>query len=195
MFDMMWNTLIQSAKDDDAGRIICLFYALDECETIGPHGIIQRLGIFHRNWIDGGRDLTSSSVSQNPKVWQNSLQPSESNRILNNVCLAYLMLSDPNNEPPNNFERHHLHPEYRFLDYAAEYRALRFRLASSEDQESNAQSALAICDSQTMRCRTLYSLYRRFKRSKGTRSTSLCIASYSGLRGIVQLLSKQTKCS
>ena len=114
VFDMMWHILIQSAKDDDAGIIICFFDALDECEIIGRHGIIHRLGSFHRNWSDGGRNLTSSSVSLGPKVWKDLFQHSESNRILHNVCIAYLMLSDANNEPPHDFERHHLHPEYMF---------------------------------------------------------------------------------
>ena len=103
------------------------------------------------------------------------------------------MLCGPNNEPPNDFERHHLHPEYIFLDYAAECWPLQFRPASSEDQESFAQPALAICDSRTMRCRTWYSLYRRIERSKVPRFTNLSIASYSGLRVVVQLLLKQRK--
>jgi hypothetical protein len=42
-FDDLWDTLISAAKDKNAGEIICLFDAIDECEDRGRSQLTRAL--------------------------------------------------------------------------------------------------------------------------------------------------------
>jgi hypothetical protein len=48
MFGSMWGILMKATADPDAGRVICVLDALDECEESARHVLIQELGGFHR---------------------------------------------------------------------------------------------------------------------------------------------------
>ena len=48
MFQTMWDILVKVAADPDAGRIICVLDALDECEESARQALIQELSGFHR---------------------------------------------------------------------------------------------------------------------------------------------------
>ena len=47
MFNMLWDILEKSVADEEAGEVICVFDALDECEEIAQKELIRRLGQFH----------------------------------------------------------------------------------------------------------------------------------------------------
>ncbi len=47
MFNILWDILEKSVADEEAGEVICVFDALDECEEIAQKELIRRLGQFH----------------------------------------------------------------------------------------------------------------------------------------------------
>ncbi|OBU00767.2 hypothetical protein VE01_01233 [Pseudogymnoascus verrucosus] len=48
-FRTLWNILIKAASDANAGPIICLFDALDECELSNRNSLINYISSFHRD--------------------------------------------------------------------------------------------------------------------------------------------------
>ncbi len=47
MFNTLWDILEKSVGDEEAGEVICVFDALDECEDLARKEFIRRLGQFH----------------------------------------------------------------------------------------------------------------------------------------------------
>ena len=47
MFSVLWNLLERAAADPEAGEIICVLDALDECSAIAREELIQQLSRFH----------------------------------------------------------------------------------------------------------------------------------------------------
>ena len=48
-FDELWGVLMRCAKDSEAGDIICILDALDECEKNSRHQVLEKLASFSKN--------------------------------------------------------------------------------------------------------------------------------------------------
>ena len=57
MFDRLWDILEGTARDEDAGEIVCILDALDECVESSRNDLIKLLGRFYRN-----RDLEDARI-------------------------------------------------------------------------------------------------------------------------------------
>lgn len=49
IFDALWRILVRAAADPEAGEVICVLDALDECEESGRHELIERFRRFFDN--------------------------------------------------------------------------------------------------------------------------------------------------
>lgn len=49
IFDVLWRILVRAAADPEAGEVICVLDALDECEESGRHELIERFRRFFDN--------------------------------------------------------------------------------------------------------------------------------------------------
>lgn len=49
-FETLWNIFESAATDGSAGRIICIFDALDECMEDSRHPFIRKVAAFYRNY-------------------------------------------------------------------------------------------------------------------------------------------------
>jgi ankyrin repeat protein len=56
-FGTLWNTLMEAATDPNAGPIICVFDALDECESVSRLSLIKKISYFHRTSDTSGSKL------------------------------------------------------------------------------------------------------------------------------------------
>jgi hypothetical protein len=56
-FGTLWNILMEAAIDPNAGPIICVFDALDECESVRRPSLIKRFSYFHRASNTSGSKL------------------------------------------------------------------------------------------------------------------------------------------
>jgi ankyrin repeat domain-containing protein 50 len=95
---------------------------------------------------------------QNPEVsspqgvpgalrWKHSLRPQESQSILAEICIRYLLLGDFGAHPLDNDKSPSQYAEdYTFLDYSAKNWAAHLRQSSAEIKKAMTQSMLRICD-------------------------------------------------
>jgi hypothetical protein len=56
-FYKLWNILTKSASDPEAGEVVCILDALDECEESGRYNIINSLNDFYKNVISSEQHL------------------------------------------------------------------------------------------------------------------------------------------
>ncbi|KAN0077469.1 Ankyrin repeat-containing domain protein [Elaphomyces granulatus] len=126
------------------------------------------------------------SVHGNLK-WKHSLRPKDSNRVLTEICVQYLLFSEFEANPLDNdamlsqYAGSHI-----FLDYSAKH-------WTAHVLESNAatQSMLRLCDTSSKRCLTWFRIYWSSTNTDfPEKFTDLMIASYFGLTAVVKHLLK-----
>ena len=119
--------------------------------------------------------------------WKHSLRPKDSNRVLTEICVQYLLFSEFEANPLDNdamlsqYAGSHI-----FLDYSAKH-------WTAHVLESNAatQSMLRLCDTSSKRCLTWFRIYWSSTNTDfPEKFTDLMIASYFGLTAVVKHLLK-----
>ncbi|OQE42284.1 hypothetical protein PENCOP_c004G05716 [Penicillium coprophilum] len=126
--------------------------------------------------------------------WKHSLVPTESNNILNEICLALLLFEDFESCPeklPNKFIQ-----EHDFLEYAVNNWAEHFRKAASERQSATLKSVIEVCRIGSRRFNMWFSIYRSLNNMfiigllglNESGSSDLLLASYFGLELRVKAL-------
>jgi ankyrin repeat protein len=157
--------------------------------------------------IDNNNKSSFSSIAERP-IWQGSLVASESNLIMAQVCMNYLLLQQfeesplllhdeyaPSERPERDkicFQYLKLH---EFLEYAAEYWISHY-IAAQTDDSSMLKTVLNIMDAKSRRFRTWLSIYW-IKRSTAynipLKWTNLFIASFAGCELVVRNLLEDEK--
>ncbi|KAG7404322.1 Ankyrin repeat domain-containing protein 50 [Fusarium oxysporum f. sp. rapae] len=126
----------------------------------------------------------------NQLIWKSSLQPSESHRILCQICIWHLLFTEFETHPldenldekVSHYLRHHV-----FLDYSAKNWATHFR-ASGIQEDGVIESLRQICDASSRRCQTWFRIYWASIHTDFPQDfTTLMIASYFGLEQLVKL--------
>ncbi|KZZ99028.1 Ankyrin repeat protein [Moelleriella libera RCEF 2490] len=124
--------------------------------------------------------IVSQSLS-NKITFKNSLDHRDSNRVLCQICLRYLLLSDFDDIVDI------LSPVRVFLEYSATNWASHFRV-SNQKPKSVTDSLQRICDVASSRFSTWFNVYWATKDSLTPRNlSSLIVASYFGLEELVKL--------
>ncbi|KAJ6184023.1 hypothetical protein N7519_005324 [Penicillium mononematosum] len=118
--------------------------------------------------------------------WKHSLVPTESNSILNEICIAYLLFEDFEScsNPKQDIGKYT--QEHVFLEYAAKNWAEHFRKAASERQSATLESVIEVCRVGSWRFNMWFSIYRGNKRYlprdwEESHFCDLLLASYFGL--------------
>ncbi|KAJ5841893.1 hypothetical protein N7534_011723 [Penicillium rubens] len=127
--------------------------------------------------------------------WKHSLVPTESNSILNEICIAYLLFEDFESclNPEQNIGEYT--QEHVFLEYAAKNWAEHFRKSSSERQSAILESVNEVCRVGSRRFNVWLSTYLKANGTNETNETNsyfscwedgshyseLLLASYFGL--------------
>lgn len=84
-FSLMWAILEKAAADSDAGEIICLLDALDECEKVGRIKLIENLQAFYSNRMKSNARL-KFLVTSRPYI--HTLEPRSLTHGLPTISLA-----------------------------------------------------------------------------------------------------------
>ncbi|KAN0073559.1 hypothetical protein V8E54_008779 [Elaphomyces granulatus] len=121
--------------------------------------------------------------------WKYSLRPQESHRILAKICIWHLLFGE--------FEMHPLNlhrtlsqyvDDHAFLDYSAKHWTVHFH-KSRIKANAVIPSLLRICDANLNSCMTWFSIYWTNTHTDFPQNfTTLMIASYFGLRAVVERL-------
>ena len=138
-------------------------------------------------------------VSSGNGSWKHSLEPTESNLVLAQICIRYLLFSelesdslvsdeievwDTERQVEKDVTKHDL------LDYFAKHWATHFRKAKSE-QRTILKLALEICDTRFKRFITWFQVYwttTRFYSWPPPNFTDLMVGSYLGHEAVVKQL-------
>ncbi|KAN0079341.1 Ankyrin repeat-containing domain protein [Elaphomyces granulatus] len=215
--------------DENAGEIVCLLDAIDECEDHGrsqltqalcklygtrsnfnlnrPYGEIRRgfqllelpgLPVVH---LSGESDVEMKKISQEINVfikartthpntvhgnlkWKHSLRPKDSNRVLAEICMRYLLFSE--------FEAKPLDNDAMLSQYAgspAKHWTTHVLESDIEVDNAATQSMLRLCDTSSKRCLTWFKIYWTSTNTDFPKNfTDLMIASYFGLTAVVSHL-------
>jgi ankyrin repeat protein len=136
-------------------------------------------------------------------LWKHSLEPVESNRILAEACISYLLFDEFSSHPlVMDSEAKGLYirgevdrytKEHEFLDYAAKHWATHLRETKSEDGTALLMSGLEVCDTGSKRFLTWFQVYWTTVDSLWLcpqNFTNLIVWSYFGHEAIVGLLLK-----
>ena len=118
------------------------------------------------------------------ETWKHSLNPVESNHVLVNICLAYLLLS-------NLDSSEHTAQITSFLTYSAEHWFTHFHKAKIGTENSILKSTLSVCDTQSGTFHRWFPLYWQSQEAahySAPAANILMIACYFGLEAIVKLL-------
>ncbi|KAL4884621.1 hypothetical protein BJY04DRAFT_181622 [Aspergillus karnatakaensis] len=114
--------------------------------------------------------------------WQHSLVIEESDRILAEICMGYLLLTDfdTSSDPDPTM--------YTFLDYSA--KRWTFHCQSPPlPQESTLESVLKLCNANSKRCRTWWKIYWEWRHDETPRRpTSLVVTSYFGFEMALKVI-------
>ncbi|KAL7786376.1 putative ankyrin repeat-containing protein [Trichoderma ceciliae] len=132
----------------------------------------------------------SQRGNNNRLIWKSSLQPSESHRILCQICIWHLLFTEfathPLDENTDGKASHYLRDNI-FLDYSATNWAAHFR-ASDIEENAVIEPLQRICDAKSRRCLTWFRIYWASTQTTFPLGfTTLMIASYFGLKRIVKL--------
>ena len=149
----------------------------------------------------------SMAATRSPHTWKHSLNPIQSNLVLTEICISYLMF--------DVFESHPLaiDPEllgdddiksvvnqytssHEFLDYAANNWAIHFREAKIREEGAVLKTTLDVCDTRSNRYLTWFQVHRSNLSSKSPflpNLTELMVGSYFGLEAVVRLLLLEAK--
>ncbi|KAL7781120.1 ankyrin repeat-containing domain protein [Trichoderma afarasin] len=139
------------------------------------------------------RDTKSLSTGNiNPNLeWKHILLPHESQRILAEICIFYLLLSSANDGAI--LEDHEPRPTNNrvLFDYAANYWATHLRGSHVKIKGSMEQSILRLCDVNSTICKDWLQIFWK-KTSNNTafpkQFTTLMVVSYLGLDAMVQMM-------
>lgn len=141
-----------------------------------------------------------------PGAWRHSLDPIESNYVIANICLSYLLLVDSKVDPavistPNRrlrLEVNHFPSRENFLGYAARNWTAHFQKAQIREGANLLEPALKVCNTDFKGFRAWFQIYwddifQGTYDIPGTSSrlTDLMVVSYLGLEAVVQLLLKR----
>jgi ankyrin repeat protein len=63
-FHKLWSILLKATSDPDAGEIVCILDALDECEELGRYQIIEALNTLYKQTTVSGQSASGPSASQ-----------------------------------------------------------------------------------------------------------------------------------
>ena len=132
-------------------------------------------------------------------VWKHSLNSVESNSVIANTCVRYLLLADFETNPlVVDFESWKRQEEvnlytnrHTFLDYAAKHWADHFREAQTKPEAELQESAMKVCNTKSKIFSTWFQIYWAAFGSPSEYPkylTNLMAASYLGLEVLVQLL-------
>ncbi|KAJ5447596.1 hypothetical protein N7445_002417 [Penicillium cf. griseofulvum] len=91
--------------------------------------------------------------------WKHSLVPTESNNILNDICIPYLLFEDFESCPERLLNEYT--QEHDFLEYATKNWAEHFRKASREKQLATLRSAIEVCRLGSRRFDMWFSVYQK----------------------------------
>jgi ankyrin repeat protein len=103
------------------------------------------------------------------RLWKHSIDPVESNRVLAEICVTYLLFEEFASRPlvidrqvkavdvRGTIDRYV--QEYGFLDYAATHWAEHFRDAQNGVETALVESALELCDTETKNFQTWFQVY------------------------------------
>ncbi|KAH6675716.1 ankyrin repeat-containing domain protein, partial [Halenospora varia] len=144
----------------------------------------------------------SESITFFPKLgfrlesWAQSFSPTQSHRILAEICVQYLLLDDFGRmSPVEEDELEELYEDYPFLEYAAKYWILHVRFAKPNDRIKIGKQALQhLIDPRYTRFRLWYTA-RRFVTDfcdVSRRPTALMIACYVGIVSLVSQKIEET---
>jgi ankyrin repeat domain-containing protein 50 len=136
-------------------------------------------------------------------LWKHSLEPMESNLILAEICIWYLLFTVFESHPLTiAYKASYKHEEIKaevdrytnehdFLNYAAKHWAAHFRGANISDGTQLFKSALEISNTRSKRFFTWFQVFwpRRWPKFPKN-STSLMVGSYFGHEKVVQFLLK-----
>jgi ankyrin repeat domain-containing protein 50 len=124
--------------------------------------------------------------------WKHSLRPQDSNRVLTEVCMRYLLLAEFEANPLDKdamlseYDESHI-----FLDYSAKHWTAHVRESRLEVDSVATQSMLKLCDTSSKRCLTWFRIYWVSTNTDFPENfTDLMIASYFGLPAVVEHLLK-----
>jgi len=67
-FHMVWNILLRASADPDAGNVVCILDALDECEEIGRVRLIEALDRFYKKSTASRTPTLKFLVTSRPYV-------------------------------------------------------------------------------------------------------------------------------
>jgi ankyrin repeat domain-containing protein 50 len=143
-------------------------------------------------------ELTSNS-DPSLRLWKHSLDPAESNLILAERCVWYLLFSVFENHPlvidPKRWKREELVNRYTrghdFLDYAAKHWAAHFQNAKIGEEAALLKSTLEVCDTRSNRFMTWFQVYWITVNTYlpyPQNFTDLMVGSYFGHEAVVRLL-------
>ncbi|GKZ38373.1 hypothetical protein AbraIFM66950_010530 [Aspergillus brasiliensis] len=128
--------------------------------------------------------------------WKHSLPSVNSNRIVLEICLSYLLLDtfehDPERDeidgPGQRESPINDRGEYDFLDYSAKSWTIHFRNAMVQKDAPLLPLAREICDPQSPRLKAWLRVCWEMEGEVQVPSTELMVASYFGLEAIGELL-------
>jgi ankyrin repeat domain-containing protein 50 len=138
-----------------------------------------------------------STSPERPGVWKNSVDLTESNHVLAEICIWYLMFDTFEDQPLEAHDESesatkaeidgYCH-EHQMLDYAAKHWALHFRHARVKAGSALFQSSLAVCDTSTKRFATWFEVGGTLKGLEPRHCTPLALAAHFGHDEVVKLL-------
>src|SRR5271154_3699291 len=148
--------------------------------------------------------LTNHSMAaiRSPHTWKHSLNPIQSNLVLTEICISYLMFDvfeshplviDPKLSGDDDIKS--IVDQYtnghEFLDYAANNWAIHFREAKIREEGAVLKTTLDVCDTRSNRYLTWFQVHRSNRSGKTIflpNLTELMVGSYFGLEAVVRLL-------
>ncbi|KAL4866147.1 hypothetical protein BDV12DRAFT_187657 [Aspergillus spectabilis] len=118
------------------------------------------------------RHKTEAPPNSGTQRWQHSLVLKESDSILAEICMGYLLFADFDTQVDADTKT------YVFLEYSAKYWAFHFN-SSNLSAETMIESLLKLCDATSKRCQTWWKIYWDWVHDETyRRPASLSIASY-----------------
>ena len=144
----------------------------------------------------------SMSTTRSPHTWKHSLNPIQSNLVLTEICISYLMFDvfesnplviDPKLSGDDDIKSivDQYTNSHEFLDYAANNWAIHFREAKIREEGVVLKTTLDVCDTQSKRYLTWFQVHRSNVSGKKPflpNLTKLMVGSYFGLEAMVRLL-------
>ena len=188
----------KSAKDLEPSLITAVGGAVKALCGLFVRVIDNKIYLVHQT---AKEYLVQGSGTNDPNAgeWKHSLDSVESNSVIANICVRYLLLADFETNPLSvDFESwkrqeevNHYTNRYTFLDYAAKHWADHFREAQTKQEADLQESAMKLCNTKSEIFSTWFQIYwialNKFSEYPEY-WTNLMAASYLGHEVLVQLL-------